>query len=160
MVTKVLSRIPRVRVFLDHWQLWVLVAYFGLAAVTVTLVVLFGRLSKEEAERAAISRANDAARVSQCYASAKSYPDVKGFIDAHQAIVDNSIIATSAALLVTPRSSPFYQIRKQSLIRLRRARDNSEALRLLIVQSRRTPKACRHLAHELKVPVPPPERAP
>lgn len=140
-----------VREFLSDWHVWVGIAYFGLAAVVVALYVLFGRTAHEEAIRAAASRSAASTQVGQCFTSVKNAPVAAGFIDAHEALINNSLLANQAALSVSPPDDPLRSVRVASIARLKRADANVKDLRRLIRESTPTEKKCVRLAHILGV---------
>ena len=147
-----MTRIERsVREWLGDWQVWVGIAYFGLAAVVVALFVLFNRTAHEEAVRAATARSAAAAQVGQCFSSSKNGPVARGFFDAHKALIDNSIATTEAALRVAKPNDPLRQVRVQSLRRLFAAERNADQLEALIDRTTPTRQACMRLAARLNV---------
>ena len=139
------------REFLADWRLWMVIAYLGLVSVIVALFVLFGRTAHEEAARAAAASAAAVTQVGQCFTAVKNGPVTKGFIDAHEAVIDNSLIANRAALAASPKDDPLRQIRVRSIIRLQAAQNNVKELRSLIAASTPTEKRCVHLARMLRV---------
>lgn len=143
-------RTERAREFLSTLGFWVVVAYFGLAAVVVAVLVLFGRTAREEALRTASARSAASTQVGQCFTAAKNAPVTIGFIDAHEAVIDNGIQANRAALNLRPQGR-LAQVEKQSLIRLEDAKANADALRRLILRTTPTIDKCVDLAKRLEV---------
>lgn len=129
---------------------WLLLAYLMLAAVVVSLFVLFGRTAREEAQRTASARAAATTQVGQCFTSVKTAPVLDGFIDSHEAIIDNSLAANRAAILASP-GDPLNSVRRKSIVRLEAAQKNVMQLRTLIVAGTPTEKKCVDLARMLGV---------
>lgn len=142
-----------VREFLSNWQVWVGIAYFGLAAVVVALFVLFNRTAHEEAVRAATARSAAQAQVSQCVASAKNGPLVRGFANGFRALVENQIETTQGALHVAKPHDPLIPVRERSLRRLFRAEGVAEGLVKIVDARTPSMKSCRVLARKLHVPL-------
>ena len=139
------------RTVMSDWKFWMGVAYFGLAAVIVSLFVLFNRTAHEEAVRAAAASSAAVTQVGQCFTAVKNAPVARGFIAAQEAIIDNGLIANRAALAASPKDDPLRQIRVRSIIRLQGAQKNVKDLRVLIAATTPTEKKCMHLAHILRV---------
>lgn len=140
----------RAREFLSLWQFWMVIAFFGLATVAVYSLHLSDRQAREEGARAASVRAAALTQVGQCFTSAKNAPITLGFIDAHEAIIDNGILANRAALNVDP-TGPLAKVREESIMRLEKAKANTAALRLLIVRNTPTIDKCVGIAGKLGV---------
>lgn len=156
-----MARANRIIKWFDRWQPWMVICYFALAAMIVVLFILFSRTAHEAAAREATQKAANTAQVTQCYAAVRNFPAVNGFIDAQQALISNSLIATTATLRLTDPSSSLYKVRQGSLRRLRADRAKIDALEALIRKNTPTQKQCARLAAMLKVPAPPavPKRA-
>lgn len=149
-----MTRIRRpVREVLSTWQFWTSIAYFGIAATIVALFVLFNRTAREDAIRVAAARSAAQSQVTQCMTSVKDAPVITGFIDSHEAIIDNGLLSNRAALKVTPSNSPLYKIRAQSIARLEKAKENANDLRQLIDKTTHTKSSCLRLARKLGVAV-------
>jgi len=130
---------------------WVLVAYFVLAAVIVSLFVLFNRTAHEEALRAAATKSSASTQVGQCFTSVKNAPIVKGFIASHEAIIDNGLITNRAALQAERANDPLHNVRVHAIARLEKAKRNADGLRRLILANTPTRAACVKLARRLHV---------
>lgn len=137
---------------IDNWKFWMTMFGFGLAFCGLGVLYVLKAQFHEESLRAAASRASSAAQVATCFSGVKQAPLIEGFIDAHLAIVDNSIIATTAALKITTKTDPLYEIRVQSLARLKKAQRNALALQEASFANAPTQKKCVGLAKRLHVP--------
>lgn len=146
----ILDRVPdRIREFLSDWHFWVGVAYVGLAIVSIWLYVLFEHQTNETARRIAIQRSAAQASLSSCVGAVRNAPVVAGFLDAHRAIITNSILATTAALQTGTADDPLRPIRKASLKRLEKALRNVDELDELVVNRTPTKASCDRLARSL-----------
>lgn len=145
-----MTRTEHERSVLSDWRFWVGVAYFGIAATVVGLFILFNRTAREEATRAATAKSAAITQVGQCFTAVKNGPVTKGFIAANAAVIENQILANQAAILTQPGSA-LTRIREQSLVRLQRAKANSEALSRLLDKAIPTRKKCVRLARMLHV---------
>ncbi len=149
---------PKIRRRLDSWRFWVGIAYFGIAAVVLGLVVAFSRVSSEAAKRAATQQAANQARVTQCAVAVRNAPIVAGFVDGQRAIIRNSILATIGALANTARTDPLYRVRLASLSRLQEALSNTNQLAGLVSATTPTMASCDRVAAALRVPLPFPRK--
>lgn len=140
-----------IREHMSDWKFWVGVAYLGLILTVVALVVLFNRTAREEASRAASGKAAATTQVGQCFTSVKTAPVLKGFIDAHESIIQNSLLGNEAALKASPKDDPLRGIRVRSIVRLNAAQKNVDELRKLITAGTPTEKKCVALAASLGV---------
>lgn len=141
----------RVRNFLSDWHLWMAVAYFGIIAILVWQISLSNRQGREEAARTATAKAAASTQVGQCFTAVKNAPVAAGFIDAHEALITNSLLANEQALEVSAPSDPLRAIRVASIVRLKKADENVKDLRRLIAESTPTEKKCIALARTLGV---------
>jgi hypothetical protein len=147
-----MARIERnAREIMSDWRFWMGVAYAGIILTVVALVFLFSKIAHEEASRTATARAGAATQVGQCFTSVKNAPVTEGFIDAHEAIIVNGLIANRASLNASPLNDPLHQIRLKSILRLEKAQRNVTQLRKLIRAATPTRKKCIDLAHTLGV---------
>lgn len=136
----------------DTWKFWVSAALFGVIVLFILMFFLFKKTVHQDAIREASLKANNAAQVASCFNNVKNAPIIEGFIDAHAAIINNSIISTEAALKVSAPNDPLNVIRRQSLVRLRKARKNSNDLKELLAAQNVTEGDCIKLAKRLNVP--------
>jgi hypothetical protein len=127
------------------------IAYFGLVSVVIALFVLYSNQAHETATREAATKAAAATQVGQCFTSVKNAPVTFGFIDAHEAIIENGLIANRAAIDASPPSDPLRPIRAKSIVRLEKARRNVTQLRQLIRSATPTKPKCVELADKLDV---------
>lgn len=141
----------RLRNFLADWHFWVGVAYFGITATVVGLVVLFNRSAHEEAARTATARATATTQVAQCFTSVANAPLIKGFLDAQAAIIENSLLANQQAVAATRQDDPLLSVRLASIARLTAAKHNNAALHELTLKNTPTVQKCVKLAHTLGV---------
>lgn len=147
-----MARIERnMREIMSDWRFWMGVAYFGITMTVVALVISFNRIAHEEATRTATARAAAATQVGQCFTAVKNGPVTQGFIDAHEAIIVNGLIANRAALAISPANDPLRTVRLKSIVRLEKAQRNVTQLRRLILAATPTRKKCIELADTLKV---------
>jgi hypothetical protein len=142
---------PRLRELMSDWRFWMGVAYFGLSAVVIALFILFNRTAREEAARAASNNAASSTQVGQCFTQVKTLPLTRGFVAGQEAIVDDSLISTRAALNAAPANDPLHLIRVHALLRLERAKVATDRLRRLIEKETPTRKQCLRLARKLHV---------
>lgn len=131
-----MTRAIRVRDFLSHFAPWMVIAYFGLASVTVFVLFLSARIAQDEARTARIQAVREAeqraakdAAVARCLSSR---PQLRR-ISQHVAGVNEGftilVLNSSAVLSQTPRSDPQYAIRRANLHRLIRAREKVLAIK-------------------------------
>ncbi len=123
-----LSRVPdRLRDWLDDWRVWVAVAYFGLAALVVSLYFVNSRTSRTLAIQAATAaqvRVEKTAQVNADYrACIVSIPQLKrvnqfvhGVQELHLTLLENSVANHKA----TPPGSALYRQQVVNIARLRR----------------------------------------
>lgn len=144
-----------------NWPFWITMGGIGLAVAYILLLSVFKRQARDDARtaqaaaiQASQQKASSISQVNGCFVSVHNSPVSQGFLDAHEAIIENSIISTTAALATTKKSDPLYQIRKDSLKRLDKALDNLNELRKLIDKNTPTLESCIKLANKLGVPVP------
>jgi hypothetical protein len=142
------------REFLSDWRFWTGVAYFGIVCTIVALFVLFNRTAREDAYRVASTRAAATAQVVTCFASSKTAPVVRGFLTAHEVVIENSLIANQAALKLLGPRDPLYPILADSIVRLDEAKANAHDLIRLFGKTTPTRTSCTQLAHRLNVTVP------
>jgi ornithine cyclodeaminase/alanine dehydrogenase-like protein (mu-crystallin family) len=138
------------REFLSAWQTWMVLAFFGLAAVSVYSIHLSDRQARDEAARLAAANAAASTQVGQCFTAVENSPVIVGFIDAHESIIENGLISNRQALNAVPEG-PLRMVRERSLVRLRAAKKNADKLRALIVKTTPTRKKCLRIAHRLGV---------
>lgn len=128
-MSSLLARVPpKWRERLDHWPLWMAIAYFALVAMIVGLYVLNGRTSAAQADAAR----NEAIRLAERRAAAQSAFDrckasivptrrvslhVEGVNEAFRVLLTNSVRNHRA----TPTTSPQYQAQKVNIRNLRKA---------------------------------------
>lgn len=126
---KVLAHIPeRWRKRLDHWPIWMAIAFFGLVVAYVWMLSQQQRTAKVQAEQAKIA----AIRVAETRATAQSayrrcvdsIPQLKA-ISTHVGGVNEgfSVILRNSldSLQATPKDDPLYHVRLANFQRLERA---------------------------------------
>jgi hypothetical protein len=118
--------------FLDGWQFWVGVAYFGLAMVTVALWVSFARETRQAQARRADIIANADAQYTQCITSIPTLGRIDSFIDGVRgtnAVLLRNALASHAA---TPPGSELYRVQILNIARLRASVKSAEGVRFPI----------------------------
>ena len=138
------------REFLSTWQFWMVLAFFGLAAVSVYSIHLSARQARDEAARLAAANAAASTQVGQCFTAVRNSPVVSGFVDAQEAVIENGLISNRQALNAVP-TGPLRAIRIKSLARLRAAKQNADELRALIRKTTPTRRRCVRLARKLGI---------
>lgn len=107
------------RVF-NHWGPWMVIAYFGIVAVIVTLFTLNSNTIKQDAAHQAT--------VARCLSSRPTLlrfqTHIKGVGELAHVLVTNS----RKLLEETPRSDPQHAVRKANLHRIAKARKKIDAL--------------------------------
>lgn len=141
----------KVRTFLSDWHVWMGIAYFAIIAILVWQISLSNAQNREEAARTASAKAAASTQVGQCFTAVKNAPVASGFIDAHEALITNSLLANEAALAVSPPGDPLRAVRVASIVRLKKADENVKDLRRLIAESTPSEKKCVQLARMLGV---------
>lgn len=139
------------REFLSIWQFWMVLAFFGLAAVLVYSIHLSNVQTRQEAARVATAKAANTTQVAQCFDTVKNAPIVRGFLLSHEDLIKNGILANKAALAVAPDLDPLHTVRVESLRRLRKAKVNADKLKRLIKKTTPTRVKCFRLAHNLNI---------
>lgn len=110
---------------LSDWKAWMIVAYVGLAGLTVYGWTISARTQQEQSRRQAAT----AAAVQSCIQSRPQVERVSrhvyGVNQLALVLVENS----AAVLDATPTSDPQYEVRKKNLTRLIKARENVAAIK-------------------------------
>lgn len=154
-----------VRVNMDSWRLWMMVAFAGIVLLFICVLVLFAkqtnanarereRISADKVAAATQARIANNNQVQSCVASYRSSPNVLRILDLLDVLANNSIAANTAAREQDP-NSPLDEVRKQSLIRLRPAPRTILTFRLAVKKDQRTKKECEALAKKLHVDIRP-----
>lgn len=134
------------REFLSSWQFWMVLAYLGLGTVVIFLFVLSGKQARIQAQTAAASQSNATTQVGQCFTAVRNAPVTRRFLAAHEALIQNSVLANKAALRLASPHDPLHNVRVQSLARLRKAQDNADELGRLFRRMTPTRRKCVLLA--------------
>lgn len=125
-----MTRAHRTREFLSHFAPWMVVAYIGLAAVTVAGWNLSARIAQDEARTARIAAVREAedqaakdATVARCLASREPTRRVSRHVQGVNEFTGIVVQNAAAIIRTTPRSDPQYRVRRANLLRLIRARE-------------------------------------
>lgn len=145
-----MTRTDHVRFALSDWRFWMGIAYFGLVSVVVGLFVLFNRTAREEALRTASAKSAAIAQVSQCFLGVRNAPVVEGFVDSHEAIIENGLLVNKASIAAAP-GDPLNPIRRKAIVRLTAAKNNADELKRLVESTTPTRRSCVVLAGKLGV---------
>lgn len=131
-----MSRPARVRELFSHFAPWMIVAYIGLAAMTLAGWNLSARIAQDEAQTARIQAVREAetraakdAAIARCLSSRPQLRRVSEFVGGVNDGFTILVLNSAAVLNQTPRSDPQYQIRKANLHRLIRAREKVLAIK-------------------------------
>lgn len=139
---------------LDNWRLWVGVAYFGLAAVVVSLFFLNRDISQQQAESAAKARSAAATQVRSCADAVRNKPDVDGLLDAIRFNIADRITVNVAANKAAAPDDPLVGVRQSSLDRLHQKLDALDAFIAKVDKRTPTKRECNQMAVRLDVAKP------
>jgi hypothetical protein len=113
----------------DGAQKWTVVllilAYFFLAAIIVALYVAFGKISREQAARAAEQRSAAVAQRADCYRRLEANPDLLALLDTMADDRRDRIQANLDSIAAEPDSA-LNDIRRRSIQKSRRAIEGIE----------------------------------
>lgn len=134
---------PRVREFLNSWQLWMGIAWLGIVAVVVGLIIVRNTALTAQAEiqrEASLHHAEVVATGNAAYNSCvQSIPTLRristhllGVNEIARAAVENA----RAIAVATPRSDPEYGVRHRNYERIRAATAKVAAVQKLPVPNR------------------------
>lgn len=141
-----------VRVKVDNWRFWMVIAYFGIVLALCGLLAVYLKASSEETKRIAETRASAIQQVTSCFVAVKNAPVVAGFVAGTKALIANGIDGNEAALEIKGQPPKLVKIRHQSITRLTKARRNVNNLAALIQKTTPTKKGCVKLAVKTRVP--------
>lgn len=99
---------------MDSLEFWLVVAYFGIAALVVGLWFVSIRISHEQTKRAAADEARTEACIHSIPQIRRFDEHVRGVNQLADVLVQNSAALTAA----TPKSDPTYRTRKENLTRM------------------------------------------
>lgn len=138
----------KARNFLDDWRVWMGIAYLGLALLIVWLFFLNRDIAREQAARAATSRATAVTSLDNCYRMVDNNPDLLAIIDAVALTAQNSITSSLAALAIDPHGQ-LAPVRRASIKRSQMALAAASKFRSQILRTTPTEERCRALAERL-----------
>lgn len=95
-------------------RIWIVIAYFGLAAVIVVLYFHQTEIGKQEATRTAERQAS----VTQCIRSIPQLTKVQRFIEGVQVFHKAAAMNALATLQATPKTDPQYGVRLENYRRI------------------------------------------
>lgn len=150
-MTRMIDRLvpEEVLQFLDNWRVWVGVAYFALAAVSVWLAVITMRTAQTASHTAREQAIRQSAIQSDYKACLRSIPGtarVNRFLGGVNDLANILVLNSQAALQAETPGDPLHQTRIDNLERLRRAQENVNRVRSFPVPTRQTCTARRDQA--------------
>lgn len=105
------------RSFIDSWQFWVGVAYFGLVILTIFLYVNYSN----EAADAAARKADANNRVAECIASIPELQRTNDFVKGAELVGEVLLANSIASHLATPAGSELYRTQQKNIDHLKHA---------------------------------------
>lgn len=131
-----MSRSARTRELFSHFAPWMIVAYIGLAAVTLAGWNLSARIARDEARTARIQAIREAenqaaktAAVERCLTSRPQLERISQHVSGVNEGFTILVLNAAAVLNQTPRSDPLYELRQANLKRLIQAREKVLAIK-------------------------------
>lgn len=113
----------RVRLRLDNWRFWMVIAYFALAFLVVWLYGVSAKTQREQSTRLATARATAAADYARCVASIPQLAKINSFLRGESDLADTLARNSQAVLDATLIGDPQLETRRENLARLVAARD-------------------------------------